>query len=155
MTAPCAVQPRWLIAAIFIAWRAIAGVPAAAQDIEVAGLLLTGAWAKAAEQDRNISYAFVTVRNRGREPDRLVAALSPVAAAVEIRMPDPSIPDGARTVTEGLPIPAGGVIALEPNGPHLFLRGIQQPLGVGDAIRVVLRFERAGAVTLQFRAHYH
>ena len=155
MTAPRAVQPRWLIAAIVIAWRAIAGAPAAAQDIEAGGLLLTGAWAKAAEQDRTLSYAFVTVRNRGPEPDRLVAAFSPAAAAVEIRMPDPAVPDGARTLTEGLPIPAAGVVALEPNGPHLFLRGIQQPLGVGDAIRVVLRFESAGAVTLQFHAHYH
>ena len=60
-----------------------------------------------------------------------------------------------RTLTEGLPIPAAGVVALEPNGPHLFLRGIQQTLGVGDAIQVVLRFERAGPVTLRLRAHYH
>lgn len=143
------------MAATFLAWRAIAGVPATAQDIEAGGLLLTGAWIKAAEQDQNLSYAFVTVRNRGGEPDRLVGAFSPAADAVEIRMPDPAVPDGARTVTEGLPIPAAGVVALEPNGPHLFLRGIQQPLGVGDAIRVVLRFERAGPVTLQLRAHYH
>ena len=150
-----ALRTSVLMTAIFLAWRAIVGVPAAAQDVEAGGLLLTGAWIKAAEQDRDLSYAFVTVRNRGQEPDRLVAAFSPVAAAVEIRMPDPSVADGARTMTEGLTIPAAGVVALEPNGLHLFLRGIQQPLGVGDAIRIVLRFERAGPVTLQLRAHYH
>lgn len=150
-----ALKTRRLMAAILLAWGAIAGASASAQDIEAGGLLLTGAWIKAAEQDRNLTYAFVTVRNRGQEADRLVAAFSPAAAAVEIRMPDPAVPDGARTATEGLPIPAAGVVALEPNGPHLFLRGIQQPLGVGDAIRVVLRFERAGPVTMQFRAHYH
>ena len=143
------------MAAILLAWRAIVGAPAAAQDIDAGGLLLTGAWIKAAEQDQNLSYAYVTVRNRGQEPDRLVAAFSPAATEIEIRMPDPSLPDGARTLTEGLLIPAAGVVVLEPDGPHLFLRGIQQPLGVGDAIRVVLRFERAGAVTLQLRAHYH
>lgn len=150
-----AVKTSWLMAAILLAWRSIAGVPVAAQDIEAGGLLLTGAWIKAAEQDRNLCYAYVTVRNRGREADRLVAAFSPAAAAVEIRMPDPAVPDCARALTEGLPIPAAEVVALEPDGPHLLLRGIQPPLGVGDTIRVVLRFAHAGPVTLQLRAHDH
>lgn len=146
---------RGMTAAVLLAWCALAGSRAAAQDVQAGNLVLTGAWTKAADQDRRIAHAFVTVRNRGAEADCLLAALSPAARTVEIRIPDPGAAGGTRAVTDGLPVPAGGVVTLEPDGPHLVLRDIQQPLTVGDAIPVTLRFERAGTVTLQLRAHFH
>lgn len=84
-----------------------------------------------------------------------VAAFSPDAATVEISTPDPNMSDGVQTATDGHAIPAGDIVALEPRGLHLLLRDIQTKLGVGDVIRIVLRFERAGAVTLPFRAHFN
>ena len=62
---------------------------------------------------------------------------------------------GARAVTEGFVIPAGDVVALEPGGRHHLLRDLQVPLALGDEIRVTLRFERAGAVVVSLRAHWH
>lgn len=148
-------QPRWLLVAILIAWRAVACVPAAAQDVEASDLFISGAWARAADPDNRSSQAFVTIRNRGGEVERLLSASSPSAAAVEIRVPDAGAPNDARASTEGLLIPAGGTVTLEPNGPHFFLRDLQQTLEVGHSIRIVLRFDRAGAVTLQVRVHDH
>lgn len=86
---------------------------------------------------------------------RLIAAGEAAAAVVELREPDPSAPDGARTATEGFAIPAGDVLALEPGGRHIRLRDLEGPLALGDEIRVTLRFERAGAVILPLRAHWH
>lgn len=146
---------RWLMPAVVLAWRLIRSGSAAAQDVQAGGLLLTGAWAKAADNDQRLSFGFVTIRNRGIEAERLIAASSSGAAAVELREPDPSAPGGARTATEGFTIPAGGVVALEPGGRHLFLRDLQVPLALGDEIRVILRFEHAGAVILPLRAHWH
>jgi copper(I)-binding protein len=146
---------RWLMPAVLLAWRLILSGPAAAQDVQAGGLLLTGAWAKAADNDQRLSFGFVTIRNRGGEAERLLSATSSGAAVVELREPDPSVPGGARTVTEGFVIPAGDVVALEPGGRHLLLRDLQVPLALGDEIRVTLRFERAGAVVLPLRAHWH
>jgi copper(I)-binding protein len=44
---------------------------------------------------------------------------------------------------------------MEPGGPHLALTGLREPLGPGAAVGVVLRFERAGEVTVQLRGHDH
>jgi copper(I)-binding protein len=155
MTPDSITGRRWLMPAVLLAWRLILSGPAAAQDVQAGDLVLTGAWAKAADNDQRVSFGFVTIRNRGREAERLLSATSAGAAAVELRAPDPSASGGARTVTEGFVIPAGDVAALEPGGRHLLLRDLQVPLALGDEIRVTLRFERAGAVVLPLRAHWH
>lgn len=148
------MRRRWLAPSIVLAWRLIASARAAAQDVEAGRLLLTGAWAKAAEDGQRVTFAFATIRNRGGESDRLLGGSSSTAV-VELREPDPAAPGGARTVTEGFAIPAGDLLALEPGGRHIRLRDLAAPLALGDEIRVTLRFERAGAVILPFRAHWH
>jgi copper(I)-binding protein len=145
---------RWLMPALVLSWGLVASSPSTAQDIQAGGLLLTGAWAKAEAADQRLSFAFLTIRNRGPEADRLLGASS-ASAAVELREPDASARGGARAVTEGFAIPAGALLALEPGGLHLLLRDLQVPLGLGDEIRVTLRFERAGMVVVPFRAHWH
>jgi copper(I)-binding protein len=155
MTPDTIIGRRWLMPAVLLAWRLIVAGPAAAQDVQAGSLLLTGAWAKAADNDQRLSFGFVTIRNRGHEAERLLGATSAGAAAVELREPDASAAGGARAVTEGFVIPAGDVVALEPGGRHLLLRDLQVPLALGDEIRVTLRFERAGAVVVSLRAHWH
>jgi periplasmic copper chaperone A len=145
---------RWLMPATVLAWRLIASGTSMAQDVQAGRLVLTGAWAKAADADQRLSFAFVTIRNRGGEADCLMTASS-AAAVVELREPDAATQGGARVVTEGFVIPAGGLLALEPGGAHLLLRDLQGPLALGDEIRVLLRFERAGTVAVAFRTHWH
>jgi copper(I)-binding protein len=55
-----------------------------------------------------------------------------------------------RPVPGGLPIPAGQTVKLEPNGYHLMLIGPKRPFKVGDRIPATLRFQRAGAVKVEF-----
>jgi len=49
---------------------------------------------------------------------------------------------------EGFAIPAGGQLALAPNGKHIMLMGLTQPLAVGDTFTATLTFAQAPAVTL-------
>jgi copper(I)-binding protein len=155
MTPDSVTGRRWLMPAVLLAWRLIMSGPAVAQDVQAGVLLLTGAWAKAADNDQRLSFGFMQIRNRGSEAERLLSATSAGATAVELREPDPSASGGARSVTEGFVIPAGDVVALEPGGRHLLLRDLQVPLALGDEIRVTLRFERAGTVVLPLHAHWH
>lgn len=93
---------------------------------------------------------FMTIRNSGADDDRLLAASSPALASVEIH--EMSMADGQmtmRALTDGLPIPAGGEVRLAPGGLHLMLIGIREPLMAGQTLPLELRFEKAGAVTIE------
>jgi copper(I)-binding protein len=51
-------------------------------------------------------------------------------------------------LVDGLPLPAGETITLEPGGYHVMLLDIAEPLEVGDEIELTLDFENADDMTL-------
>jgi copper(I)-binding protein len=74
--------------------------------------------------------------------DRLVSASSPDANMVQIH--ESRIEGGMMMMAElreGLPLPAGETVALEPGGNHLMLMGVKEPLTAGDTVALTLTFE--------------
>jgi copper(I)-binding protein len=55
-----------------------------------------------------------------------------------------------RPVDGGLAIEPGRSVRFAPGGLHLMIIGLAAPLVQGDKVRVVLRFEKAGEVTVSF-----
>jgi periplasmic copper chaperone A len=55
-----------------------------------------------------------------------------------------------RELTEGLPIPAEGSVALEPASYHLMFLDLKKPLKEGDTFPAMLTFEMAGTVGVTF-----
>ena len=51
-------------------------------------------------------------------------------------------------LTDGLPLPAGETVTLQPGGYHVMLLDIAEPLEVGDEIELTLDFEDADDVTI-------
>ena len=51
-------------------------------------------------------------------------------------------------LVDGLPLPAGEMVTLEPGGYHVMLLDLADPLEVGDEIELTLDFESADDVTL-------
>ncbi|WP_341705384.1 DUF1775 domain-containing protein [Ferrovibrio sp.] len=92
---------------------------------------------------------FLTLKNGGKAADILVRAASPVAEHVELHE---HVKDGEamrmRPVDGGIPVPAGGITALQPGGYHVMLIGLKQPLKEGSHFPLTLTFQKAGAVTL-------
>ncbi len=119
-------------------------LPAAAQGNT---LHVEQPWTRAAGQGGQ-GAGYMTLRNAGPQPDRLLSAESPAAQRVELHT---HIRDGEvmrmRPVAD-IPVPAGGSTVLQPGGLHLMLIGLTRPLAVGEAVPVTLRFERAGTVTV-------
>ena len=119
--------------------------PLAAQG---AGVVVEQPWARAALQGGN-GGAFLTLRNTGTAPDRLLAASTPLARTTEIH----------ETVREGevmrmrpvpaIEIPAGGSVTLRPGGAHVMMTGLSGALRAGTTVPLTLTFERAGAVEVQ------
>lgn len=93
--------------------------------------------------------AYLTIINQGQESDRLISVSTPVAAAVQ--MHQSKVENGIasmRQLTDGIEVPAGGTVVLEPSGTHLMLTRLAQPLVEGETLSLTLNFERAGAVTI-------
>ncbi|TPG51902.1 copper chaperone PCu(A)C [Roseomonas nepalensis] len=112
------------------------------------GVVVEQPWARAALQGGN-GGAFLTLRNTGTAPDRLLSASSPLARTTEIH----------ETVREGevmrmrpvaaIEIPPGGSVTLRPGGAHVMMTGLSGPLRAGTTVPLTLTFERAGAVEVQ------
>ena len=47
---------------------------------------------------------------------------------------------------DGIVIPAGGTVTLEPGGYHVMLMGLTGDLAAGQVVRLTLTFRTAGAI---------
>jgi copper(I)-binding protein len=84
--------------------------------------------------------------------DRLVSASSPDANMVQIH--ESRVESGMMMMAElreGLPLPAGETVTLEPGGNHLMLMGVKEPLVAGDTVTLTLTFESSPPLELTAR----
>jgi periplasmic copper chaperone A len=144
------VNRRSLFGAItLISFGPIAGARAA-HDVTIGDLTIGHPWSRAAGANAN-GVAFMSIRNSGTQPDRLVSARTPMARVVELHT---HIRDGdvmrMRPVTD-IPILAGQTVQLRPGGLHVMLIGLTAPLVRGATAPLTLQFERAGEVTVSLQ----
>jgi copper(I)-binding protein len=127
------------------------GVPAEAAPHAPAAragdVAIEAPWTRAAGLGGN-GAGFMTLRNTGAAPDRLLAAASPAARVVELHT---HIRDGdvmrMRPVGD-IAVPPGEAVRLQPGGLHVMLIGLIAPLERGTRVPLTLRFERGGEVTV-------
>ena len=133
---------------LILAAPVLLALPAAAQEVRAGDIVISQPWSRAAGQNAT-GAGFLTLRNTGAAPDRLVGASSPAARVTELHT---HLREGEvmrmRPVT-AIDIPAGQTVTLQPGGLHLMLIGLQAALAQGATVPVTLRFERAGEVTVQ------
>ena len=96
------------------------------------------------------SQLVVTIENRGDGADRLVAAETDVALAVEIHRT--VIEDDGRAfmrLLDDVVIGPGETVRFRPGGLHLMVVVPDERVRVGGTFEVILRFERSAPVTLE------
>ncbi|WP_338662400.1 copper chaperone PCu(A)C [Pararoseomonas sp. SCSIO 73927] len=131
-----------------IAAIALAPALAAAQQPSSGGVAVEQPWMRAAIQG-GTGGAFLTLRNAGTGPDRLLSASSPAARAVELHT---TVRDGdvmRMQPVQAVEVPAGGSVTLRPGGMHIMLIGLAEAARPGATVPLTLQFERAGAVSVQ------
>lgn len=137
-----------LICAGLLAGCAASATPAAS-GATPAGLTVVDGFARPAPSG-GAGGAFLTVVNPGGEPDRLVAARSPVAPACELHE---TIDDNGvmrmRPVPGGFEVPAKGKLELKPGGKHVMFLNMTEPLRPGQEVEITLTFEKAGDITIK------
>lgn len=95
--------------------------------------------------------AYMTLRNNGAVPDRLVKIASPIAEKAEIH--ETKIEGGTAMMrpVEAIELKRRASVQLKPGGLHVMLMGLQRPLKEGERIKLSLTFERAGTIDIEAR----
>jgi periplasmic copper chaperone A len=124
-------------------------VPALAHDITHGPLELNAPFARATLPNAPVAGGFMTIVNTGSEDDRLVAAHSEVARETQIHeMAMEGDVMKMRQLADGLQIPAGETVVLEPGGAHIMFMGLEAAFVEGETVPVTLQFEKAGEVVV-------
>lgn len=124
---------------------------ALAHDIKAGAIDIAHPWSRATPGGAKVAAGYLTLRNSGDTPDRLVSATAEIAARTEIH--EMRMADGVmqmRPLPEGVAVPAGGEVALKPGGIHLMFFGLKRPLREGESFAGTLSFARAGSVDVTF-----
>ena len=117
----------------------LAALPALAGELSV-----TNAWSRATPPGVTVGVAYFTLENDTGKPDRLLKISSPVAAKLQVHRTE--VLDGIARMREVavLHVDAGQVLEFAPNGMHVMLTGLKQPLVEGKTFEIEMLFELAG-----------
>lgn len=122
-----------------------------APKVTIGNLVIEAPWTRATPPGAKVAGGYVRITNTGNEPDRLVGGTFPGAERVEVH--EMSVTDGVmrmRQLTDGLVIKPGETVELKPGGLHMMFTGLRDAVRAGTPVKVELKFEKAGQVTVDF-----
>jgi copper(I)-binding protein len=121
-----------------------------AHSYEKGDLQVRHPWARATPPGTTVGVGYFEIRNTGKQPDRLLSATSPAARQVEMHISEHAGEVAKMRQLRAFEVPARERLTLEPNGAHLMLVDLVQPLKKGERVSMKLRFERAGEIDIEF-----
>ena len=119
---------------------ALTGV-ASAHEYKMGEVAIGHPWTRATLPNAKVAGAYMSFTNAGKEPVRLVGGSSPVSQGIEIH--EMSMQDGVmkmQALENGLEIPAGETVTLEPGGYHIMMTGLKSAIAEGDKVPLTLTF---------------
>jgi copper(I)-binding protein len=124
----------------------------AQQDHQRIGpLKVSVAWARAVPAAAPVAGGFLTVQNTGAADDRLLAVETGAAQRVEIHeMRHEGEVMRMRQLADGLALPAGRTVVLQPGGYHLMFIQPARPFVADGQVPATLVFEKAGRLPVVF-----
>jgi len=122
---------------------------AQAHDYQAGSLHVDHPWSREMPPVAPTAAAYFVVHNQGAEPDRLLAASTPVAGKAELH--EHVHADGVMKMqhVEAVEIPAGGVLKFEPMGYHVMLFELRQQAREGERFPLTLTFEKTGTLDVE------
>ncbi len=127
-----------------------AGAPMA-HEFKAGAIQIDHPWSRATPGGASVAGGYLTLKNTGTTPDRLVSATAAFAGKVEIH--EMAVKDGVMTMRplpDGIVIPPGGTVAFKPGAYHIMFLDLKAPLKEGTKVDGTLTFEKAGTVAVQY-----
>jgi copper(I)-binding protein len=82
-------------------------------------------------------------------PDRLMSVETPVAGKAEMHTNVIENDTMMMRAVDSFPLPPTGMMTLSPQGPHIMMMELRQPLAAGDTFPMTLVFEKAGRIDVE------
>jgi copper(I)-binding protein len=124
---------------------------AATEPFKAGPLEIDHAWSRATPKGAKVGGGYLTIKNTGTDPDRLVGGTTSAAGKLEIH--EMSMDKGVmkmRPVTDGVVIKPGETVELKPGSFHIMMMDLKQPFERGKPFKASLTFEKAGPVEVEF-----
>lgn len=120
-------------------------------EVFAGDITIENPWARASASKAKSGGAFMTIKNSGTTPDKLIAARSDIAKRAEIHQT--KMKDGMMMMhpVKAIEVPPGGMAMLKPGSYHVMFMGLKEPLRKGGAFPLTLVFEKAGAVEVMVK----
>jgi copper(I)-binding protein len=122
-----------------------------AHEYKIGNLQIGHPWSRATPKGATLAAGYLTIKNNGSEPDRLVGGSADFAGRFEIH--EMKMEGGVmkmRSVSNGIEIKPGETVELKPGGYHLMFPALKTQLEQGRKVKGTLRFEKAGSVDVEY-----
>lgn len=140
------------VAGIAAALIAAAVTAAPAHEFKAGDIEIVHPWSRATPEGAKVAAGYLTLKNDGAEPDRLVSVGGAIAGKSEIH--EMSVDQAGvmtmRPVSGGIEIPAGGSVELKPGSFHIMFMELKHGIKQGEEFKGSLTFEKAGTVEVEF-----
>jgi periplasmic copper chaperone A len=139
---------RMVLAAAVIG--SLVSTTAIATDYKSGSIEIINPWTRANPKGSSDGVGYMTIRNNGTTPDRLIGGTVDVAGGVELH--SMVMEDGIAKMRElpEMEIKPGQTIEFKPGSSHAMFVGLKRPLSKGEHIRGTLVFEHAGTVEIEY-----
>ena len=133
---------------------ALLGAPAHAHDYATGALAIAHPYAIETVGNAPVGGGYMTISNTGPTDDRLIAVEVAPDLAGLVQLHEMSMDNGVMRMgplEEGVPLPAGETVTLEPGGRHVMFMQLRTGLAAGTEIPATLVFEKASPVDVVFK----
>jgi periplasmic copper chaperone A len=142
------MKPLSMLAAIFVAF---AVTSAFASNYKLDALEIVNPWSRATPRGATNGVGYMTIKNTGTTPDRLVGGSIDVANDFQIhRMTMDEGISKMRELKSGIEIKSGETVELKPGSSHVMFVNLKRQLRQHEVIEGTLVFEKAGAVKIEY-----
>jgi periplasmic copper chaperone A len=139
------------VAALVVPAAILVPARALGAEFDVGNVQVINPWTRATPKGASVAGAYMTIRNKGGEADRLVGGSVEVAGRVELHKMEM---DGGvarmRPVEGGLEIKPGESIELKPGSLHVMFVELNRPVQHGQKVKGTLEFQKSGKVELEY-----
>lgn len=127
-----------------------ASLDAIASEQTVGPLKLTAPWIRASVPGQVNGAGYIQIENKAADTDRLIAATFAGVNRVEFHTIINENGVAKMREVQGIDVPAKGDVKLAPGGYHIMFLGLSEPFKAGGSVPVMLKFEKAGEVKVNF-----
>jgi copper(I)-binding protein len=128
---------------------ALGGTPAFARDYTLKELRIVEPYARATPPGAQSAGVWFRIENEGSGNDVLVGVASPVADTAELHVMRMEGKVAQMRPVTAIGVPARATVTLAPNGYHVMLVGLHQPLAAGARFPLTLTFSKAGKIEIE------